>query len=219
VIVANTGAPLPEVPAKFSIVRVDLPARVLPDRHSHPADFYRMFRADKGARILAGLNHADPSGHVMFVDHDDLVSARLAALAAGEPARNGWYFEDGYLYSGGSEVYLFDTGFYKFCGTCHVVRADLLRLQPLAEARREALVSRWLGSHYFLKDDFDRLGVPLARLPFRGAMYRMGHSGTTSGSPDLAGFVAERAGDTAFTTARARNLRPLTPEIAQEFFG
>jgi hypothetical protein len=219
VIVANAGTPLPDAPPAFTIVRVDLPARALPDRRTHPADFYQTVRRDKGARIMAGLTHAQPAGHVMLVDYDDLVSARLAALVAANPASKGWYFEDGYLYSGGAEVYLFDEAFYKFCGTCHIVRADLLDLQRVPEAQRDALVSRWLGSHYFLKDDFDRLGIPLERLPFRGAIYRIGHGDTTSGSPDLAGFVSERATDTAFTAARARNIRPLTPEVAGEFFG
>jgi len=42
-----------------------------------------------------------------------------------------------------------------------------------------------LGSHRFIAARLDAAGTPLSPLPFRGAVYRVGHAGAHSGSRNI----------------------------------
>jgi hypothetical protein len=156
----------------------------------------------------------------MVVDHDDLVSNRLAELVASAPEANGWFLDDGYIFSGGKEVYHYEHMFHKLCGTSHIIRADLLKIPARVDDANSGYIRTWLGSHVFIKDDFEKQGTPLAPLPFTGAVYRMGHADTTSGSPTLETVMNERS--RRDPTAREKLLSkmvPITPQIENEFFG
>lgn len=210
ILVANPGADLPPLGDKFSVTYVDLPPQVMPPPHT--PEWYSMLRSDKGQRLLAGLLALRPQHHVMFVDYDDLVSNRLAGLAAENPTAPGWFFDTGYLYSGENELCLYSEDFHKFCGTSHIIRADLLQIPPSRELAHPNWIARWLGSHYFIKDDFDRLGPKLARLPFNGAIYRIGHTDAGSKSLPVRDYV-RTTGNKA-----AQTFLPLSPELIAEFF-
>ncbi len=220
VVVANEGSDLPEMPEHVEVVRVDFPANVLPAQDRRSEAFFDAVRTDKGSRVLHGLVRGRAAGHVMVVDHDDLVSNRLAGLAASAPQANGWFLNDGYIFSGGPEVYHYENMFHKLCGTSHIIRADLLKIPPRVEDAGLAYIKTWLGSHVFIKDDFEKQGTALEPLPFTGAVYRMGHADTTSGSPTLQTVMDERSrSDPAAREKLLSKMLPVTPAIEDEFFG
>jgi hypothetical protein len=220
-VVANEGADLPALPAGFRAVRVDFPHHPLPDRRVDHAASTEAFRAEKGRRVLAGLLALRPRGHIMIVDYDDLVSCRLAALVAEQPDAHGWFFETGFLYSGQRLLYRHPREFFRFCGTSHIIRADLLEVPASREAASEDYIRYRLGSHIFNKALLDAQGTPLAPLPFDGTIYRIGHPFANSGSSPLFRHVFPLAGFARPHKAlgRVTRFRPLTPRLRQEFFG
>ena len=186
VIIANHGAELPELPKGFEVKRVDFPPNQLHAKGSaEKEEFYEAFRLDKGRRVLAGMLHAGEMGHVMIVDDDDFVSCRLTSFVAANPRANGWYIFDGYLWSDGGRLLYCYSDFSIFCGSSHIVRADLYRLPPSFEAADETYIRRMLGSHVFLHGHLDASGTPLERLPFFGAVYRIGHAESHSQSSGI----------------------------------
>jgi hypothetical protein len=220
VMVANHGADLPSSPDRFNVVWVDFPPNQLPK--SEPSDVdHQAIRLDKGSRILAGLVATKPAGHVMTVDYDDLVSCQLAGFVAAHPDSNGWYFDNGYLFSGGNILYTYPHGFYDFCGTSHIVRADLLNIPERFDEGTREYVCRTLGSHKFIKADLESRDTPLKPLPFPGAIYRIGHSDATSCSSDVIGHFINRHAlrHPARLLQNLTRYRFLTRAVSKEFVG
>lgn len=184
VIVANTGADLPDLPAGCRVQFVDLPLPDLPDRTTHLEDYYDAIRADKGLRIYTGLQDVMPDSHVMVVDFDDFVSCRLAELVSTNRNAPGWNLEKGYVWSGGRWCYL-QPNFHGLCGTSHIIRRDLYGVFERAGEPDMAAIKRRLGSHIFIHHDLVAEGRPLSNLPFPGAVYRIGNAQSTSGSGTL----------------------------------
>lgn len=219
-VVASRGADLPPCLEGIDVVRVDLEV-TRPDSSGPRELFYEAIRHDKGHRFLAGLMHTRRVGHIMVVDYDDLVSRRLATLVADHPQANGWYVDRGYFFSGGRIVYHCRSNFFEWCGTSHIIRADLLRLPKSIDAAPEDYVRRTLGSHKFIKRDLDGLGAPLPPLPFAGAVYRMGHGGSVTASNHVvAQFINRWALHRPGKLAKdILSFRYLGPKLADEFFG
>ncbi|QKD13823.1 galactosyl transferase [Mesorhizobium sp. NZP2077] len=184
VIIANDCADLPETPPGFTVRRVNFPPKFLPSRDVDPEAFFEAVRSDKGRRILEGFKELKPSSYVMIVDYDDFISNRLAAHVADKKAANGWYFSTGYVYSGSRLTYIYHD-FFEFCGTSLIIRADLFGLPDDLSQVPELIVRRNLGSHKFITKDLEARGQALESLPYPGAVYRVGHQGTTSGSRKL----------------------------------
>jgi hypothetical protein len=65
------------------------------------------------------------------------------------------------------------------------VRSSLYRLPDTFESADDEWVKATLGSHIRLADILAEKGTPLARLPFRGAVYRIANPGSHSGTPSL----------------------------------
>jgi len=219
IIAANEGADLPDCPPKVDVVRVDFPSVVLAGDGT-PMHRSKSVQIDKGRRILVGLLAARPTGHVMVVDYDDMISCHLAAFVEANQDANGWFFDDGYLYSGEDQLFQYDKEFYLYCGPSHIIRADLLEIPARFEDAKPGYVIHWLGAHIFIKSELDRKETPLARLPFRGAIYRVGYRGSTSSSLRLPGFIRKMAGDDeAKRQELLSKVIDLTPDHAAEFFG
>lgn len=224
VIVANHGADLPSDLTNCDVVRVDVPPNTL-DASAGQEALWDAIRRDKGKRLLAGLLHARAvgmlRGHAMVVDYDDVVSRRLAGFVAGHPGANGWYVNAGYMFSGRRLLFSYPDAFFELCGTSHIVRADLLNLPTEDEAASTAYIARTLGSHKFIKRDLEMQGTPLAPLPFPGAIYRMGHSDTASGSSSMVRYSLRKE-SLRKPVSLARQLakfRYIGPRLASEFFG
>ncbi|WP_377295711.1 glycosyltransferase family A protein [Rhizobium sp. SGZ-381] len=176
VIVANREAQLPELPAGFFAVRVDLPPNPLYEMdHSNREAIYEAVRTDKGRRVLAGMLAARGARFFMVVDDDDFVSRDIVSFAEGQPDLPGWYVDHGYLWSEGSSFLMRQSGFNTLCGTSHLVRADLYELPERAEDAPIDWVKAMMGSHIKIESILRARGCALEPLPFAGAIYRVGH--------------------------------------------
>lgn len=186
VVVANRGSDLPPMPANFRVEDVDFPPNPLHEMTEEKREeVYEAFRLDKGRRVLAGMLSKPSARYFMIVDDDDFVSNRLVEFVRDNAGSAGWELVEGYAWSeGGRFVYEHDY-FSESCGTSHIVRADLFGLPESMSAAREDYIKRRLGSHRSIDDDLRSAGSPLAKLPFRGAIYRVGHAGAHSQSTGL----------------------------------
>ena len=112
--------------------------------------------------------------------------------------------------------------FANYCGTSLIIQSRLYDLPATLEAADIDYVKSMLGSHVRIGNILAERGTPLEALPFRGAIYRVGHSGAHSKS---SGLLA-----TYFFNARAlrrprqllrnlRRVRPLDRGLRNEFFG
>lgn len=221
VIAAERDADLPALPPKVEVVRTDIPAPDLPPLHGHKQEFWTKVRLDKGRRIMTALTAVQPEGHVMVVDYDDLVSRRLAALSAEHPDANGWFFDSGWLYSGGSLVSAYPEDFNRFCGTSVIVHGRLLRIPRSMDGFDPDYTSRTLGGHIWIRQDLADAGSPLQPLPFPGAVYRIGHPHAVSLSNTLLSRAINRSTIRRPTEVfrELSRLRPLGRSLRQEFFG
>ena len=221
VIAAERDAELPALPQGVEVVETDIPAPDLPDFRVDKQTNRVMVRLDKGARIMTALVAMQPRGHVMVVDYDDLVSRRLAALAAERPEANGWYFDSGLLYSGGAIVSAYPKGFNRLCGTSVIVHSRLLRIPPTMAGFEPEYTARTLGGHIWIRGDLEASGTPLEPLPFPGAVYRIGHGHSASLSETLWGRIVNRSTirRPMEIVRQLMQLRPLDRSVRQEFFG
>lgn len=222
VIVANEGADLPALPEGFSAERVTFPPNVKHELAGQTKDeFYDAFRVDKGRRVLAGMLAARDSRFFMIVDDDDFVSNGIAAYAADHPEADGWTIDRGYIWDDGGRLLFAHDDFKSVCGTCLIVRADHYALPERFEDASLDWIKLMLGSHRELPRLLAERGTPLASLPFRGAVYRVGHGGSHSGFPSL---LKQYFGRSTLRRPRqfvrnAAKLRPVGGAAREEFFG
>jgi hypothetical protein len=122
-------------------------------------------RDDKRAKVHCAIKRAleaNPT-HVMLLDADDCVSRHLAAFVAERPAANGWYLGRGYIhYDDRRRLQRVPWRFQRHCGSSHILSAELAR-------------NRHLRGHTRVRRIAASSGRPLARLPFAGAIYCVGH--------------------------------------------
>ncbi|MDI1277314.1 galactosyl transferase [Methylobacter sp.] len=184
VIVANEGADLPDVPDGFEIVRVNFPPNLMHDAQGNDKEvFYDAFRIDKGRRVLKGMLHARETAFYMIVDDDDFVSNGLVEFVSQNITANGWKINEGYIWGDGGNLLFIHHDFANFCGTSLIIRSDLYHLPDSFESATDEYIKTMLGSHVRIGQILAAKGTPLASLPFRGAVYRIGHAGAHSKSP------------------------------------
>jgi hypothetical protein len=190
VVVVGNQAPSIPLPPKVRFVEVDFEP---PSRTSGPQTGHEAVLLDKGTKLAVGVLAArddDPS-HIMVFDADDYLSRRIAGTVEGaDPRADGWYIDQGYIYSPTRHAVRPHNNFNYRCGTSHIVRTDLYRLPAdLSERstqtelleRAQDSVSNLLGSHMSIKKRFDAEGTPLRRLGYRGAVYNVGTGENHSG--------------------------------------
>jgi len=186
IIVANEGADLPSVPDGFEIVRVDFPPNNMHEQQGQDKEaFYDAFRIDKGRRVLKGMLHVRDTAFYMIVDDDDFVSNSLVSYVAQNQNANGWKINDGYVWGDGGKLLYIHHDFANYCGTSLIIRSDLYSLPDSFQAASDEYIKTMLGSHVKISKVLADKGVPLAGLPFLGAVYRIGHAGAHSKSPSL----------------------------------
>nr|AAB95423.1 ORF8 [Rhizobium leguminosarum bv. trifolii] len=151
IIVANEGADLPDLPEKFSAVRVTFPPNDLHELgKGSKEDFLDAFRADKGRRVLSvlsGMLTARDSRFFMIVDDDDFVSSRIVQHAAENRDANGWTIDHGYIWDDGGNFLFGHDDFSHLCGTSLIIRADLYELPQRFEDASLDWIKSMLGSH------------------------------------------------------------------------
>jgi hypothetical protein len=222
VIVANEGADLPALPARFSVERVDFPPNQRHDLDSADREaVFDAFRLDKGRRVLKGMLVAREAGFFMIVDDDDFVSSNIVEHVSLHSQSNGWKIDRGYLWSEGGKLVLRHDDFANYCGTSLIIRVAHYDLPARFEDASDNYVKSMLGSHVCIGTVLADRGVPLERLPFRGAIYRVGHSGAHSKSPPLwrALFRRNVLLHPRRFLAELMRFRFLTKDLHREFFG
>lgn len=223
IIVANSGAVLPELPDKFEVCYVNYPPNKLYKKGiADESSFQEAVRLDKGKRILSGIKHAGFTNYFMFVDDDDFIHRDLAKFVSVNMGGNGWYIQKGLLWQDGTNYLLNFNRFYMFCGTSHIVRSDLLGLAGNEEDVGIEYVKRMLGSHVHLKNELYKKQTPLMPLPFRGAIYRVGHSDTHSMSKGIADSffsIGQISSNPLEALKHLFSIRILTNNIRKTYFG
>jgi hypothetical protein len=223
VIVANEQADLPALPERFEVERVSFPPNDMHERgDADLEDFLEAFRFDKGRRVLKGMLRARDSRFFMIVDDDDFVSARLVAHAARNTDANGWVINRGYVWNDGGRLLLQHEEFNRLCGTSLIIRSDLYALPERFDDASCEWIKAMLGSHVRIAGILADGGTPLATLPFRGAVYRVAHTGSHSTAPSLLRTYFLSAG--ALRRPRqllgnALKIRLLNGALKREFFG
>ncbi|WP_420143848.1 hypothetical protein [Sphingobium sp.] len=223
VVVANEGAQLPPMPDGFSVEHVNFPPNDLHEiTAANKQSVYDAFRFDKGRRVLRGMLSARDTKFFMIVDDDDFVSAHLTGYVARHCDMNGWKVEKGFVWGDGGRLLYKHNDFANFCGTSLLVRADLYDLPDRFEDADEDYIKTMLGSHVQIGRILAQRGTPLAPLPFRGAVYRIGHRGAHSKSPGLAGMYFFNWGSVRQPhriLINLKRLRYLDRRRRAEFFG
>jgi len=220
-VVANDGAELPPLPRGFRIVRVGFPPNQLHDIGTADREaVYDAFRKDKGQRVLAGMLDAGDTGYFMIVDDDDFVSRDIVAHANTHFGDAGWIVQHGFIWSEGGRLAYLHSHFASFCGTSHIVRADLYDLPASADIAADDYIKAMLGSHVRIEGILAGRGTPLAPLPFPGAIYRVGHAGAHSKSRGiLRTYLVNRKTLTspALLWNNLTHFRLLSPRFAGQF--
>lgn len=223
VVVANEGADLPPMPAGFSVERVNFPPNTLYDISAADREaVYDSFRWDKGRRVLAGMLAHRDTAYFMIVDDDDLVSSNLVGFVAGHAGENGWKIRRGWVWSEDGSLVMKNDNFSGICGTSLIIRTDLYALPASLDQASEEFVKSMLGSHVRIEGILSAKGAPLCDLPFRGAVYRVGHAGAHSASQSL--ISSEVLNKALFRRpwrllSNLSRLRRVGPAFRSEFFG
>lgn len=223
VVVANEGADLPDMPDGFRVVRVSFPPNDLHDMGAASRDqVLDAFRFDKGRRVLAGMLAARTDGYYMIVDDDDCVSARLAGWVRKNAGPTGWKITAGYVWNDGTGLLYEHDDFNHICGSSLIIRSDVYALPSSFEEADIDFVKRMMGSHRAVDELLEQQGTPLAPVPFRAAVYRVGHAGSHS---QTAGIFRKYILTDGWkrrpleTLRRLSRLRYRSGRVRREFFG
>jgi hypothetical protein len=221
IVVANQGADLPTLPSRFSVKWVDFPPNPLHEQGTAAVELFRdAIRLDKGRRILAGMLHGGQMSHVMIVDDDDLVHRNLAGFVQENPGKPGWYFSHGYIWKDRGKLLYLYSNFSQLCGTSHIIRSDLYQIPATMADASDAYVRRMLGSHIMIDGILRDRGTALEPLPFPGAIYRVGHSGSWSNSKGIfRQFFFPTLRSPLRLLKRTARLRLKTKAMQRNFFG
>ncbi len=223
VIVANEGAALPTLPHGFEVVRVKFPPNSMYDINGDDREaIYDSLRLDKGRRVLKGMLHVRDTKFYMVVDDDDFVSHSIVDYISRNINSNGWKIDEGYVWGHGSKMLYVHHDFSNFCGTSLIIRSDLYKLPDAFEFASNDYIKSMLGSHVKIAKILANESTPLSALPFRGAVYRIGHMGAHSKSPGiiksffLNKFILRRP---PLLLRNLFNLRMVNKRFIKEYFG
>lgn len=169
-------------------------------------------RTDKGRKLLAGLKYAQnlDISHAMIVDADDCVSRHLAEFVNQSPQHNGWFINRGYLYDDSlDKIFIRWRKFHLICGSCNIVRLDLLKIPEHPEYDRGYGYYKFYIDHNHVPEILAQDGTPLSPLPFPGTTYVV-NTGQNIFYHPLKPIYGGK-------WARILNRRILTPQLREEF--
>lgn len=221
----NREASLPKLPLCVTNIPLDIPPPASPVfRHAALSEetHRELVRLDKGLKLLAAITQARACGYqyIMTVDADDLVSNRVPQWVKHNLGVPGWYVQQGWLHTVGSRWIYREPQFHEICGTCFIIRIDILDIPTDPSLMPEDAIKKKLGSHKFLTKILESRGTPLAPLPFPGGVYRIGHEGNVSETVSLKALCFQRYMLRQRPLKFAKNLlrlRPLTRSFQSEF--
>lgn len=182
VIVINQGTQIPLVSERFSVKYVDFNKNEFYDKSKcDDLDIFRdAVKLDKGNRVLAGIKHAGDSKYFMVVDDDDLICSSLTQYVYENNGCIGWVIKYGYIWNNRSKFLYEIDEFNKFCGTSIILRSDMYEFLIGNNNVSIEYIKNFLGSHINIINILKEKGIELRYIPFRGALYRVGHNGSHS---------------------------------------
>ncbi len=174
-VACNPEQILPEHGPYVHRVNVDIPPNTQMAKAKTLEELYELFRNDKGSRVAAALDVIDRDAYVMIVDDDDFVSSRIVEFVLSQQGeRTGWLVDKGYSWTTGSGALYEVDGFHRLCGTSVVAPARYYKYVRKQGSTRDGIQE--LGGHRAVVDNARRNKLTFQPLPFRGAIYRLGHS-------------------------------------------
>lgn len=202
---------------KVEYIHVDFEPPVLHPELAEKHD--GMKEEDKSKKIMAGLDYIKKyeQDYVMVADADDCISNRIAEYVDEHKSQDlpGWYFKKGYIYREGDKfISLNKEGFNLLCGTCIVIKPDLI--QHIFKNKPHLL---YVHQTIQLTES-----ETLSPLPLPGAIYSMGNgenhfmSGTMM--KDLATgkkFFSLSSFKGILRKLKKYRLKPLNKKIKNEF--
>lgn len=196
VIVVGNRRPSFPLPPRTRFVPVDFPP---PAGENGPHAARDLFVRDKGSKIGVGLLEArrDAPDYVMIFDADDFVHRDLARwVSAQRPRQDGWFVDDGWMYSGARGAGTPIRELHRTCGTCYIVPWHVYEVpEDLApDASQEEVIAAYgeilpniLGAHRNAVQWHRERGREMRPLPFAGAVYHVdtgeNHSGKSLSDP------------------------------------
>lgn len=222
IIVANHEADLPELPDRFKVSYVDFPPNKFYSKDGIDMNlFHEAVRLDKGKRVLHGMLQSEETDYFMVVDDDDLISNNLVEFAAKNNNQNGWRVDNGYVWEDNGKLLLIHNDFSNYCGTSLIIKKQLYQLPARFNDASEDYIKTMLGSHVKISNILAAQGSPLTRLPFLGAIYRVGHSGSHSSSPKILKMLLKK--QYLFRPHKLISaifgIRIVNDKVKQEYFG
>lgn len=169
------------------------------------------FIRDKGTKIGIGLIAAREFSpdYVMIFDADDFVHRDIAKFVHENPGQDGWYIDQGWMYSRGRSAYVPQDDFNRTCGTSFIMPfsayavPDALDVTASKAEVREGYgerISKIIGAHKWALEWYTDRGMDVKPLPFKGAVYHVDTGENHSRNAALVGPAT-----------------PLTKEMAAEF--
>lgn len=214
IIVSNPIDELAYFERDCSLVLVDLPPNPNHDDARGSEFFRKEVRRDKGLRLHAGFSQSRAT-YVMPLDDDDFLHCDLSDFATERSNPNGWFIEKGFHWNSGSNYLFPQNQFHKTCGSCHIVRRDLLQLAIESFDDLTEGISQMLGSHVHLVDRCNLMGRPLSPIPFRAAIKRRGHENAHSQTGGISlrlflGYIAKTASQEGLAQATSQLIHMTT---------
>lgn len=195
IVVANDEVDIGVLPPCFDVMRVKLKAPSVSVFRGETEEVTRAsaVRWDKGFKVASGMLEAKKAGSrfVMSVDADDLVASSIAQLPAMFPESNGWFVRQGWLLPVHSHWGVLLDDFQNWCGTYAMIRTDLLPLPDDLGALPPVVVRSLFGHHRDLLPFLAEQSTPLEPMPFRAAVYRIGHPDGNYGRASLTSGVLD----------------------------
>lgn len=178
--------------------------------------FQRLFRVpnpervgsrmwNKREKLKAGLWRARDfkADFIMFVDSDDCVSRHLCEFIHDIDVEHGFVIRNGYTYVEDSPWLYARPGFNQMCASSIILK---YRWEELPKSLDECADNfRLLQGHNEISVDMAAHNQPLAEIPFRAAVYILGHGENAVGQTQMRPL------------ARLLRARPLTMRRRREF--
>lgn len=182
---------------------------------------------DKGRKIISGLMYARQLSpdYVMIADADDCFSCNLADFVNQNPKFiKGWLLTKGYVYEEGSPFiyYYKNSYFHTWCGSCNIIRYDLLPIPEKCEPEdfSDELIFYYSGhNHAKVSEQMASEGNPFQELPFAGVIYMIGHGDNLFQRGGISGLNIYNPwrGTVFFLLKESLKYRLVTSSIRQEF--